>query len=121
MWAALDPGTGALLWQTPDPSSTRPLVGFYANLAWGLGKGPGFFAAAMGPLTVANGVLFGGSMDPEGHMYAFDAKSGAILWSFASGGSVMSAPAVVDGVVYWGSGYRTGFDANKMYAFALPN
>jgi polyvinyl alcohol dehydrogenase (cytochrome) len=121
MWAALDPATGALLWQTPDPSSTRPLVGFYANPAWGFGKGPGFFAAAMGPLTVANGVLFGGSMDPEGHMYAFDASSGAILWSFASGGSVMSAPAVVDGVVYWGSGYRTGFDAHKMYAFALPN
>ena len=121
IWAALDAATGAIVWQTPDPSSTRPLIGFYASAAWGLGKGPGFFAAAMGPLTVANGVLFGGSMDPEGHMYAFDASSGAILWSFASGGSVMSAPAVVDGVVYWGCGFRTGFDANKMYAFALPN
>lgn len=121
LWAALDAGTGQLLWQTPDPSSSRPLFGLYANAVWGIAKGPGFFAAAMGPLTVANGVLFGGSMDPEGHMYAFDASSGAILWSFASGGSVMSGPAVVDGVVYWGTGSRMGFDANALYAFALPN
>jgi polyvinyl alcohol dehydrogenase (cytochrome) len=42
-----------------------------------------------------------------------------ILWSFASGGSVMSAPAVVDGVVYWGSGYQTGFNNNRIYAFGL--
>ena len=31
--------------------------------------------------------------------------TGAVLWSFASGGSVFSAPAVVHGKLFWGSGY----------------
>jgi polyvinyl alcohol dehydrogenase (cytochrome) len=59
-------------------------------------------------------------MNRLGHMYAFDTRDGSILWSFASGGSVMSAPAIVDNVVYWGSGYsKTGFRNNKLYAFEL--
>ena len=120
MWAALDAATGALLWQTPDPSSSRPLAGIYVSPGYGPFKGPGFFATTMGPMTVANGVVYAGSMDPEGHMYAFDAKTGAILWSFASGGSVMSAPSIVNGTVYWGSGYYQGFNSNRLYAFALP-
>ena len=73
----------------------------------------------MGPITVANGVMYAGSMDPEGHMYAFNGATGEILWSFASGGSVMSAPSIVDGVLYWGSGYAIGFSNNKLYAFSL--
>ncbi len=119
-WAALDAGTGELLWQTPDPSSSRPLTGILLSAQYGAFKGPGFFAAAMGPITVANGVMYAGSMDPEGHMYAFDGATGAILWSFASGGSVMSAPSIVNGVLYWGSGYSIGFNNNKLYAFTLP-
>jgi polyvinyl alcohol dehydrogenase (cytochrome) len=120
MWAALDAATGELLWQTPDPSSDRPLTGWLVSVPYGPFKGPGFFAATMGPMTVANGVVYAGSMDPEGHMYALDARTGEILWSFASGGSVMSAPSVVDGVLYWGSGYSYGTNSNKLYAFALP-
>jgi polyvinyl alcohol dehydrogenase (cytochrome) len=120
VWAALDVDTGKILWQTPDPSSFRPLKGTYFNAAWGSGLGDGFFGTALGPSTIANGVLFTGSMDREGHMYALDAATGAILWTFASGASVASAPAVVDGVVYWGSGYHTGFENTKLYAFALP-
>jgi polyvinyl alcohol dehydrogenase (cytochrome) len=119
MWAALDAATGAILWQTPDPSSFRSQFGLYVSPGYGAFKGPGFFGTTMGPMTVANGVVFAGSMDPEGHMYAFDAATGAILWSFASGGSVMSAPSVVDGVVYWGSGYYQAFNSNKLFAFAL--
>jgi polyvinyl alcohol dehydrogenase (cytochrome) len=81
--------------------------------------GPGFFGVAMGSLTVANGVVFAGSTDREGHMYASDARGGDILWSFTSGGSVMSAPAIVDGVLYWGSGYSSGYNNDKLYAFEL--
>ncbi len=120
MWAALDAATGALVWQTPDPSSSRPLSGLYVSPGYGPWKGAGFFATTMGPITIANGVMYAGSMDPEGHMYGIDARTGAILWSFASYGSVMSAPSIVDGVLYWGSGYYQGFNANKLYAFALP-
>jgi polyvinyl alcohol dehydrogenase (cytochrome) len=52
-------------------------------------------------------------------MYALDASSGAILWSFASGGEVRSGAAIVGPKVYWGSGYRGGHN-NKLYAFGLP-
>ena len=104
-WSALDPVRGDILWQTPD-----------ANFAWD-----------QAAVTVANGVLYAGSLDPEGHMYALDAMTGDILWAFASGGSVNAGPAVVDGTVYWGSGYKalpkvegrfvTGND--KFYAFEV--
>jgi polyvinyl alcohol dehydrogenase (cytochrome) len=119
-WSALDAATGEILWQTPDPSSARPLKGLQVHAVWGAFLGDGFFAATLGPLTVANGVVFAGSMDREGHMYGFDARDGAIVWSFASGGSVQSAPSVVDGTVYWGSGSEKGFNNNRFYAFRLP-
>jgi polyvinyl alcohol dehydrogenase (cytochrome) len=108
-WSALDPRTGAILWQTPDPQGS---------------KNPGF-------LTAANGVLYAGSAAGSGgNMYALDARTGNVLWTFASGGSVFSAPAVVNGMLFWGSGYTRnascpdGFDScvanNKLYAFGLP-
>jgi polyvinyl alcohol dehydrogenase (cytochrome) len=55
-------------------------------------------------------------------MYALDASTGAVLWRFAAGSSVNSGPAVVDGTVYWGTGYsrsalRNG--NNKLYAFSV--
>jgi polyvinyl alcohol dehydrogenase (cytochrome) len=99
-WTALDAATGQILWQTADP----------------LGH------VAMGPVTLANGVVYAGSMDPQGHMYAMDAQTGAILWSHASGGSVNSGAAVVQGTVYWGSGYSRfgmGTPNNKVFAFSV--
>lgn len=98
-WSALDAYTGKILWQTADP--TRGALDF-------------------GAVSVANAVVYAGSQSATGGMYAFDAKSGQILWSFASGGSVIDGPSIVDGVVYWGSGYRIGTHNNKLYAFALP-
>jgi polyvinyl alcohol dehydrogenase (cytochrome) len=107
-WAALDSATGATLWQVANPAMTAPLNGASVN----------------GPLSVVNGVVFGGSMDNDGMMYAFDATSGKVLWSFKSGGSVYGGAAIVDGVVYWGSGYpssRLGFGSSgkAIYAFGL--
>jgi polyvinyl alcohol dehydrogenase (cytochrome) len=53
-------------------------------------------------------------------MYAMDAHTGAILWDFASGGSCNAGAAVVNGVVYWGSGYSSfGTGNDKFYAFGL--
>ena len=120
LWAALDAATGKLLWQTPDPASQLPRTGKLFHPVWGANLGDGFFGVTIGPLTIANGLLFAGSMDRQGHMYALDAETGSVLWSFASGGSVMSAPAVVDGTVYWGSGYPVGFNNDQFYAFELP-
>jgi len=48
-------------------------------------------------VSVADGVLFA----PFFRMHALDAGSGKILWTFASGGSVIGGPSIVNGVVYW--------------------
>ncbi len=108
-WGALDPTTGSLVWQIANPTMTAPLKGGSVN----------------GPLATVNGVVFGGSMDAEGTMFAFDGASGAVLWSFQSGGTVYGGAAVAAGVVYWGNGYpssRLGFGTpgGKLYAFQIP-
>lgn len=46
----------------------------------------------------ANGKVIFGSDD--GHVYALDAKSGALKWRFAAASGVASSPAVVGGTVY---------------------
>lgn len=115
IWSALDAATGQIIWQVantnPDPNPFGVLP-------------PGFRAGSNAPVTVANGVVYGCSLDPEGHMYAFDAATGAPLWEFHApdSGSCAAGPAVVQGTVYWGSGYGGFFGASghKMRAFKLP-
>jgi len=50
---------------------------------------------------IANGVVFIGSGDQQ--VYALDAATGALRWSFATGDVVHASPAFADGVVYIGS------------------
>ena len=96
-WSALNAFTGKPIWQTADPTAG---------------------AIDMGSVSVANGVMYAGSQ--SGSMYALDAATGKILWSFASGGTVLDGPSIVDGTVYWGSGYNNpGTPNNKLYAFSL--
>lgn len=101
VWSALDTSTGEVLWQV------TPTAG----------------GSTSGPVTVANGVVFGCSLDPQGHMYALDAATGTELWSFASGGSCLSGAAISRGQVFWGSGYTNlgppGTPNNELYAFSL--
>ncbi len=110
-WAALDPATGKILWQTADPQ-VETLPGLGTVGVWDLA-----------PVTVANGVVYASSMAKTGNeMYALDAATGAILWRFAAGSSVNSGPAVADGTVYWGSGYSRSAEGNgndKVYAFSV--
>ena len=106
-FSALDAATGQILWQKRDPAGSFPL----------------------GAVTVANGVVYGESIASQGPLYAFSAATGDLLWSFESHGSALAGPAVVNGTVYWGSGYPTGRFANpffvsgnnKLYAFGLPH
>lgn len=81
MWSGLDPATGKILWQTAEPTGS-----------W-----------AFGPVSVANGVVYAGAMDPKGYMRALDAATGKILWSFASGGRWL---AVRRSPMAWSSGDR---------------
>jgi polyvinyl alcohol dehydrogenase (cytochrome) len=90
--AALDPATGSILWQAPDPAGTYDLIG---------------------PPTVANGVVYTPSL--AGYMYAFDASTGDLLWTYpssAGGSPALGGAAIVDGAVYW-----PNFDT--IYKFSL--
>lgn len=69
-------------------------------------------------MTTANGVVYAGSTATTGdNMYALDAATGAIRWRFPSGGPVIAGAAVVNGSVYWGSGYWYAPN-DKLHAFA---
>ncbi|MGC4044300.1 MAG: PQQ-binding-like beta-propeller repeat protein [Armatimonas sp.] len=128
LWAGLDAGTGAPVWKTVDPI-TRAADG---------NGGHDF-----GMVTVANGVVFAGSngvpplydnpfaptavlfpAEPGG-MFALDAATGAVLWSQRTDGAVVCGPSVVNGTVYWGTGYGRFGNAfgvsgtPKLYAFSL--
>jgi len=100
-WSAISPATGQILWQTCDPASANDT----------------------GAVSVANGVVYAGSLAKTGtNMHALNASTGRILWSFASVGSVASGPAIVGGSVYWGSGYTksgTGSPSRRLYAFSV--
>lgn len=105
VWSALDPSNGKILWQT---KATEKALG-----------GGTKTTVNDGALSVANGVLYAGTMG--GDFVAMDAATGKILWTYASGGSVIGAPSIVDGEVYWGSGYgRKGTPNRQLYAFHLP-
>ena len=74
----------------------------------------------MGSVSVANGLLYVPSV--SGNMHALDASTGRIVWTFASGGSVVDGPSIADGTVYWGSGYKkapNGIPNNKVIAFTV--
>ena len=112
-WAALDPSTGQIIWQTATPGSCSPAVSGYEQ-----------GCMALGPASVANGVVFVGSMDTNPQnptMFALDAASGEVLWSFVAGSSVNAAPAIAsDKSVYWGSGYsHLGTGNDKLFAFSI--
>jgi len=103
-WAALESATGKVLWQVADPNGTIDLA----------------------PVAVANGVVYAGSMTTvagQPNMFALDAATGKTLWKFDSGASVISGAVIVDGTVYWGSGYShfgPPYTGNKkFYAFSV--
>jgi polyvinyl alcohol dehydrogenase (cytochrome) len=99
---ALDLKTGEIAWKTPHP---------------GCNKTPGCSPAQSAATTAIPGVVFSGGLD--GHLRAYDAKNGVIIWDVdtertfdtvngveARGGSLDGSGAVVvDGSVYVNSGY----------------
>jgi polyvinyl alcohol dehydrogenase (cytochrome) len=106
-WGAVDAANGKIIWQTADPNGSIDL----------------------GAVSVANGVVYASSMGAlffgpdQPTMFALDAGNGKQLWQYTSGGSVNAGPAIVDGTVYWGSGYiHLGFGGanNKLFAFSIP-
>ena len=93
--------------------------------------GPQCHGAQSAAITVMPGVVFSGSSD--GAMRAFAADSGKVIWEFntnrefqtvngikASGGSIDAAgPIVVNGMLFFNSGYFLGRPGNVLLAFAV--
>lgn len=102
-WGAIDPSDGSIIWQTKDPNGNID----------------------PGAVSVANGVVYAGSLESnpaKPTFFGLNAANGNIRFALASGGSVNSAPAIVDGTVYWGSGYSNfglGSGNPKMYALSI--
>lgn len=117
---ALKLATGEMLWSTGAPKPA--CVGT-----------EGCSAAQAAPVTAIPGVVFSGSMD--GHLRAFDAVKGGIIWDFdslkdfttvdgvkARGGSLNGAGVtVVGGMLYTNSGYARipAIAGNVLLAFSV--
>ncbi|KAL5722666.1 hypothetical protein ACHQM5_006157 [Ranunculus cassubicifolius] len=82
-WVAMDPNNGTVLWSTANPRNST----------------------TGGPVTVANSVVFAGSDDPEGAIFAIDARNGKILWSYDTGATVHGGASVSNGCIFIGHGY----------------
>lgn len=102
---ALDAATGKVLWWAPAPRPT---------CSWG----PDDCRAAQSQaITAIEGLVFSGSQD--GHLRAYEAHTGRIVWDFdtarhvpavnaesAAGGSLdAGGPVLAGGVLYVNSGY----------------
>nr|DAD31189.1 TPA_asm: hypothetical protein HUJ06_010040 [Nelumbo nucifera] len=92
-WVAMNANSGKVQWSTANPSN----------------------ATSNGPVTVANGVLFAGSTDTRGPLYAIDVKTGKILWSYDTGATIYGGVSVSNGCIYLGNGY--GVNVGKFLGF----
>ena len=117
---ALRMETGEKVWYAAPPSC---------------GSKPGCSPAQSGALTAIPGAIFSGSLD--GHIRAFSAEDGHIIWDFdtirsyetvngvkASGGSLDGAgPVISGGMVFVNSGYSKngGLPGNVLLVFAPEN
>jgi polyvinyl alcohol dehydrogenase (cytochrome) len=97
----------------------------------GCNERPGCSPAQSAAVTAIPGVVFSGSLD--GHLRAYSAEEGKVLWDFdtvreyqtvngvpGSGGSLNGpGPVVVGGMLFVNSGYgRAGIAGNVLLAFA---
>jgi alcohol dehydrogenase (cytochrome c) len=103
-FSAFDPATGELAWQQTFDG-------------WG----------QAGSVVTAGGVVFVGTgSNTAGYLFAYDARTGAPLWKFNTGGGVFSSPAVymVNGeefvTVASGGGERGRRGGDLVLSFALP-
>jgi polyvinyl alcohol dehydrogenase (cytochrome) len=110
--------TGELVWHTPHP---------------GCGDAPGCSPAQSAAVTAIPGVVFSGGLD--GHLRAYAAASGQIIWDVdtkgtyktvngttALGGSLDGpGPVIVGGMLYVNSGYAFsgGAPGNVLLAFSF--
>ena len=104
-WVTMDANSGKILWSTANPSNST----------------------SAGPITVSNDVLFAGSTHPKGPIYAMNAETGEILWTYETEATVYGGMSVSNRCIYVGNGYTLGlgglnppYTAGKsLFAFCL--
>ena len=104
-WVAMDASSGRILWSLANPSN----------------------ATANGPVSVANGIVFAGSTNVKGPIYAINGKTGEIVWSYETGATVYGGMSISDGCIYIGNGYKIGIGlllgnftaGTSLYAFCI--
>ncbi|ONI19302.1 hypothetical protein PRUPE_3G270300 [Prunus persica] len=117
---ALDRNNGSLVWSTEvgpggitgggtwGAATDKKRV--YTNIANSEGKN--FTLNPSNNITtavsVANGVLFAGSTNPKGSIYAMNTRTGKILWSNETGATVYGGMSISNGCIYVGNGYNVG-------------
>jgi polyvinyl alcohol dehydrogenase (cytochrome) len=113
-----------VLWRSWSPTATNTRVQTAAaagvtaadlprlTLKWALGFPDA--SVAWAPPTIARGRLFVGSQN--GTVYALDAKSGCIYWTFSASGGVRTAITVSDEA---NGGARVFFGDTSAHAYAL--
>lgn len=97
--------SGKILWSVANPSN----------------------ATSNGPVSVANGVVFVGSANRKGSVYAINSKTGKILWTYETGSTVYGGMSISDGCIYFGNGYTVGLGTlipnltggTSLYAFCV--
>jgi polyvinyl alcohol dehydrogenase (cytochrome) len=119
---ALDIATGKIVWRAPGQA--------LPSCSWGA---VGCAGAQRTAVTIVDGVVFAGSAN--GHMFAYDVKTGAVLWDYdtaktfdavngvpAQGGAVEGVTtAITADSLYLMSGYGSygGGVGNALIAFSL--
>lgn len=105
---ALAAASGQLLWRFPDVSSAPPAPS----------TRPQESAVQVGDFSYSSpalddDVLYVGNLDH--HLYALDARTGALSWRFRTAGPITSSPLLRDGVAYFGSNDGTlyALDVNR--------
>jgi PQQ-dependent dehydrogenase (methanol/ethanol family) len=95
------------------PGSVRAIVAATGDIRWNFPMHVG--SAAAGVLATAGGVVF--VSDPEGSLVALDARNGAMLWRYQTGGEIRSSPISYQVA---GQQYIAIAGDSTLFTFALP-
>ncbi len=98
---AVDVATGKLRWKFADPGERRfAATHLHGSVPVGETMPDPFDVYLSSPVVWKGAVYFGSG---DGKVYALDAASGSVRWTFATGDVVHASPAIADGRLYIGS------------------
>ena len=98
---AVDAAAGTLRWSFATRGERRFTAPGIHGAIPRTERMPDPFDVFLSSPTIAGGLVYVGSGDQ--HVYALDAATGTLRWSFATGDVVHASPAVAAGLVYIGS------------------